>query len=942
MVEFDDEIDRTKLTDYIYQKHDSERWTYDQIILLGQPDEDSARDKLDEYIDDLMWGRDLTFEYWMDYVRKYEKNPSRPITVGGATVSSDPGKHAKVLSGDPDSAWLQYKKLLDQNRFSKKSIANVEASVSEIVGQLSDITDRDRPVKGLVFGTVQSGKTAVMEGIMSAAADGKFNLFIVLSGTIESLRLQTEGRFRADLENHLTPTVAWKVLNIKRSRSEDRPIDLELNGYDHTYSGMRYIVVCLKEKNRLKHLIDWLYKEPSVTSRMRIIVIDDEADQASVNTAEILPPKDAKKHEQERKAVNQLIVNLVNGKLSDGSQPHIPFQAMNYISFTATPYANVLNERPGESLYPRDFVRSLTDADEYFGTNAIFGNPEYLDGNDEEACPGLNIVRSIPQSEAKELKAVHKGGDVASVYEFPQLRRALAWFLCSAAVLRTRGWKKPISMLVHTSGKTDDHLTDYEMVRDWLWDIPGNPEELEYIHTVYDDERSQFTRDDLARDFSAYGLLDKVDGEFPSFDAIKDEIKDIASLVGNIQLDGEGGFDYSLGVNICIDNCRARSYADKDTQLRVVYPSEQELAELPKAPIFIVMGGNTLSRGLTIEGLVCTYFSREVGQADTLMQMARWFGYRRGYELLQRIWMTPTTLHKYQALARVDMDLKREIERFKEQGLSPEHLGVKVNSMPDVAKFKLTSKKKMQSAVPVGFNFTGYTYELTEFDADTHSLEQNIKLSEEFLTKLSDREHRAVGNAHVWYGVSPSEVIEFLRDFGMSSSSSLPRGTILEWLQSGDTAKKFKTWNVAVSGKKISPSGDWALPNGIALHRIERTKKDRSDCIDIGSLRSGLDAICDVDPSRLNVEQRDVLAKVNKEKKDIPAYRAKLGYENTPLLLLYRIDKESAPSRNSTTRSALGTSLDIMSFSVIIPGDKYASGPETELWIPMNPNEVDD
>ena len=121
----------------------------------------------------------------------------------------------------------------------------------------------------------------------------------------------------------------------------------------------------------MEKLIDWLYDDPNRTQKLRIVVIDDEADQASINTAEI-----TSEEEQERCAINRLIVNLVNGKKSDGIKADVSFQSMNYIAYTATPYANVLNERPGESLYPKDFICTLPESQEYFGPRVIFGNDE--------------------------------------------------------------------------------------------------------------------------------------------------------------------------------------------------------------------------------------------------------------------------------------------------------------------------------------------------------------------------------------------------------------------------------------------------------------------------------------------------------------------------------------------------------------------------------------
>ena len=224
---------------------------------------------------------------------------------------------------------------------SDVSISNVQKSCNWILNHLSSDTRKYGPVKGLVTGSVQSGKTANMEGLISMAADYDWNFFIVLSGTIDNLRKQTRDRFRKDLQN--SEGVLWRVLDFT---SEDRRFgaeNLKLNPLSGSKNfSQRYVTVCLKNRKRLENLIDWLYEDPKRTCKLRVVVIDDEADQASINTAEITPEE-----EQERCAINQLICNLVNGKKSDGSSPETSFQAMNYVSYTATPYANARRCRSG-------------------------------------------------------------------------------------------------------------------------------------------------------------------------------------------------------------------------------------------------------------------------------------------------------------------------------------------------------------------------------------------------------------------------------------------------------------------------------------------------------------------------------------------------------------------------------------------------------------------
>ena len=158
---------------------------------------------------------------------------------------------------------------------------------------------------------------------------------------------------------------------------------------------------------------------------------------------------------------------------------------------------------------------------------------------------------------------------------------------------------------------------------------------------------------------------------YPAFDEIEGEIRELLNDVRNIELGDDKSLEYGTGVHLCVDNCRANKVAEEGTYLRIVYPTSNQLSAMEKAPVFIVMGGNTLARGLTLEGLVCTYFARNVNQADTLMQMARWFGYRQGYELLQRIWMPVGVQEKFELIAEIDEKLKAEFEDYMKKGKSP-------------------------------------------------------------------------------------------------------------------------------------------------------------------------------------------------------------------------------------------------------------------------------
>ena len=879
--------------------------------------------------DDELFPLEMTPEMWTEFVEYYRSIVvSVQIVEGEDVVAIDKGglSNAFEIPSGYSSTWESYKKFLG-TKMSPDSIANLQKSCSWILNHLSTDTRISGEIKGLVTGSVQSGKTANMEGLISMAADYDWNFFIILSGTIDNLRKQTRDRFKGDLCN--SEGVLWRVLDFTAEDKKFTADELKLNSLSGSKNfSNRYLTVCLKNRKRLEKLIDWLYSDPTRTNKLRIVVIDDEADQASINTADITPDE-----EQERCAINQMIVNLVNGKKSDGSTPEVKFQSMNYIAYTATPYANVLNEAPGESLYPKDFICTLPEAHEYFGAKVIFGN-------DEEGAPGFPIIRNIPGAEEGELKKLHKGESFRLPNSF---QKSLAWFLCASAVQRIRGYKKPLSMLIHTAAVQNYHFAVYERVQYWL-----NHDEniLALCRQVYEEEIYSVTLDDLLSANPEYGFANQVATSYPSFDEIEGEIRELLNDVRNIELGDDKSLEYGNGVHLCVDNCRANKEAEEGTYLRIVYPNDKQLDKLAKAPVFIVIGGNTLSRGLTIEGLVCTYFARTSNLADTLMQMARWFGYRKGYELLQRIWMTTAVVERFEALTKVDMDLKREVERFMKQGISPEKFGPRIRNIPEIAKFRITSKRKSQSAEYDDFDFCGDSYETTDFENGL-MLQNNIKVAEDFIEKIdkntSIRRSSVVG-AWVWDNIPYKQIKEmFLGKYVVSKYSSLCNNLPYfgQWMDEMNKDGKLINWNVAVvdGDNKECPwkvSGKYQA--GLVERSRKRDKKERDpNWIDIGSLRSGLDALCDVDEVNLTEEQRIHFKSVCKTRKDIISERCNFGLEDKSLLLIYRIKKDGGvpQKRSEHLREKMDAQRDIIGISIIVSGESIGESHAKTLRIRM-------
>ena len=877
--------------------------------------------------DELIIPDNMEFEEWAAFVDYVKSGYSRITEMYGLSDGSNSGN--LPVPTDESSPWVRYKNYLlgrldGKLRIDDYSVTQIEANCHWILNHLSRDTRITGAKKGLVMGSVQSGKTANMIGLAAMAAHYDWNFIILLSGTIDNLRKQTRDRFETDLSAsggiiswHIldktgNPDYMTDTLTDERYTSNDLKLNSYVNGKSSNQWMHRYVTVCLKNSTRLRNLIHWLQTNPARAAKLRVLVIDDEADQASVNTRK-MDPNETDEELIERTAVNQLIIDLVNGNDEEDRPSSSPVQAMNYISYTATPYANVLNEAYEMSLYPKNFICSLPESKSYFGAKVIFGSAT------DDRYPGLDVVRDVSRDEISQLKKIHSGAAVMLPEEF---KKSVCWFLCAAAILRNRGHKKPISMLIHTTALLNGHFEEYDALKSWLIRERETGSITALCEQVYSDERERLTPDKLRAAYPDYALIDHVNGEFPEFDTLKPEIKLLLSDINNIMLGEDRTLKYSENsVHLCVDNYRANRVSEDGAYLRIVYPTPIQLKAMKKAPVFIVMGGNTLARGLTIDGLVCTYFGRNANQADTLMQMARWFGYRAGYELLQRMWMPRDVQQKFELLEKIDEKLKAEFEDFMAKGKSPREFGPRITTTASIAKFLLTAKNKSQNAVECNFDFSGDSYEVTEFE-NRPELKENITVTEAFLSKIGTAYLSENRGAYYWKDISFDLINdEFLKKYHIFDCSSLRTDIPIftEWMKQMNDEGRYLKWNVAVAGDKKAPS-KWQIGE-ISVGKIERNKKTKYEYIDIGSLRSGLDVLCDIEPAKLTPDQRKLYNETLSTRKNIISVRGRIGMSDKPILLLYRIDNERGRDSAAGTRTKINSICDIIGFAIIVPGE---------------------
>jgi hypothetical protein len=612
------------------------------------------------------------------------------------------GRRPEIVVIDPSNAllptaaeshWVRYSDYLRKNqKWSNADLDALGQNCLSIFQCLKIKTDPAKPIKGLVIGSVQSGKTANMAGTMAIAADYGFNVFMVLTGTLENLRKQTQAR----LEHDLGTQCDWKVKGHNESIND-------VNLVSRTSPPV--VFTALKNPTRIRHVLNQM-AQSSDREHIKLLIIDDESDHAGINT---------KKAADQRTAANNAMIHLINAQIlrpkNHGAipspRPPIPLASVNYIGYTATPQAQLLATK--EDLFPNDFIALIENPAAYFGVLQIMGaipDAPLGDGSDEPLPAMINIIR-----EGQGGNEVNEG-----------LFDAICWFLVSVSAIRLTKARKagePVSMLVHTSARQADHDV---LLGSILAFLRGSRKDiLRRSEHVWNAQTARLQPASFRTFFEKYPQSYHIPASYPAFASLRQGVSELIDAVGARTFNDDSdealaseGDDASL--TIALDNSSKAipdSSGHGNVIGRLVYPSDEKKQELNKRgiiPAYIVVGGNTLSRGLTIEGLVSTYFARNVKSADELMQMGRWFGYRRGYELYPRIWLTEQGNCQMQELARWEEGLHETMRSYARGSRTPREVAP-VLKAGMFRNLRITSPAKMRGASELSeAHFAQYNY----------------------------------------------------------------------------------------------------------------------------------------------------------------------------------------------------------------------------------------
>lgn len=771
-------------------------------------------------------------------------------------------------SGPDESSlnWTAYKnRLLDKGW--EEALEGIDNTSTQVVSLLNNPGESSFSGRGLVLGYVQSGKTANMTGVIAKAADAGYQLVIILTGMIEKLRIQTQARLQEDLTD-LPGTSKWE----RWTTTEEDFAHKTYPGFNFNPS-QRNLMVIKKEGNTLNRIIKKLENTEAINRNLPVLIIDDECDQASVN---------APGRNDDWKSINRLIRQMMN-----------LFPRHAYVGYTATPFANVLIDpkydpnRPPD-LYPRDFIFSLPAPPSYFGTERIFGrdllDAEFELKDDEE----LDILRTIPADEIPLLKTKPDEPFVTP----DSLKDAINYFLIATAIRDSRGGRSEHStMLIHTS-----HLKYvHENVAD---EVKGELQRLRQLLTRRDPKllarmRSIFQKESQKVPPRLFGHSS------PEFDELVDKIESTA-----------------VDCEVVIENSISEDRLDYEG-------SPTKLGRR-----YICIGGNVISRGLTLHGLVSTYFARTSRQYDTLMQMGRWFGYRHGYEDLPRVWMTHEMQDNFRELATVEADLRETISMYEmeDHDITPLDLPVRVRQVPGLA---ITAQNKMYAAETVMVSFGGAHRQTTHFAHKNQSIMKanwraGEKLFSQARAELGVTESPS-GSGLLISAVRRSLIEQFLHEYQVHPThqelieKKSGKNLLLDYVSQRKDfdPDELSYWNVGlVSGAKKNGASINFANEPINLISRSRLKAPlHNGDADIKALMSRSDVLFDVENEKAGSRSWNELKKVRE---------SQLG-SNTPLLLLYPIDRESQPKKFPGQRVPLDAVSHVLGFGVVFPGNSSAT-----------------
>ena len=715
--------------------------------------------------------------------------------------------------------WNRYALYLEQDM---QRPAGVIAAIDQVADRIVDLAgDPTLPGalhrRGLLLGDIQSGKTANYIAVMNKAADVGYKVIILLTGTVESLRRQTQERVdegfigrssKAYLQRN--SQIIKKGVGNKDARRFATGFTTEssdfktaavriMNASLHNMSREPVVFVMKKNARTLQNLIGWL-KDYNLNNQgvidLPLLLIDDEADNASINTRADNDPTTINKH------IRELLKLFVKS---------------SYVAVTATPFANIFilpeknEDMENDDLFPGDYIYALDAPTNYIGGNEIFGDDASY------ANSLMTIDDANDYFPYKHKQYITLTGLPESLYS------ALRYFLLVNVARDISGdVTAHRSMLINVSRFVRVQEQISSLVLEWLFEV--------------------------RRDVKNYCMLDPES-------ACKNE------TMALLRQDWENP-NYNFGkYNVSWEKVQKEYLMNAISTIEVRTINQRSASKLDYTEYdesglrIIAVGGLSLSRGLTLEGLAVSYFHRNTQMYDTLMQMGRWFGYRTGYEDLFRIWMPDDSIGWYAHITQASNELREDIARMNRLGASPKEFGLKVRAHP--TSLIVTARNKMKHAERQKYwiSLDGKFFETPRFKTEISSIRANRRRADKLIAAIEEQCGIPVGSGRqplFWKEVPRDLVCEFIRSYENHYMNMEADGEALEAYIKKNP--RFENWDVLVVNGNTEP---YVSISGSSL-KVSPTVRPLSKKSGILSVYGGKMRIGTMGLTKHGLDQKDI------------------------------------------------------------------------------------
>lgn len=788
--------------------------------------------------------------------------------------------------------WGNYRQYLEEEKnFAPEIINKLDLITDGILDNLFDPKLKIKvDKKGLVVGQVQSGKTANYTGLICKAADAGFGLIIVMAGIHNNLRSQTQLRIDESFlgfDTQHTRALNQKSIKIgvgkpgfgKSNVAHSLTSSIEKGDFSQGAAnalGLNFdtpdpiIAVIKKNPHVLKRIYQWLSAQSVEDSELgkiirdkSLLLIDDEADNASINISN---------DPEIQSSINSWITKIL--KL---------FGKNAYVGYTATPFANIFIPLDDENLFPRNFIKNIPPPSNYIGPETVFGfSPLEEEETSNTVLPILNRINDY----SSFVPDRHKKDDQLPSSLPESLKLAIRCFIITCAIRRLRGQTTVHnSMLVHVSRfvRWQDYIT--ELVADqfvfYRRGIDQNdPEILNELKNTFEKDENGYNSYVSVSNQILDSDLSNLDSQIQvhQWDEVLQHLNDAASRIVVKSIHG--------------GSREALDYFDHKSGLSV-----------------IAIGGNKLSRGLTLEGLSISYYLRASRMYDTLMQMGRWFGYRGGYVDLCRLFTSRELNEWFCHITQASEELREEFDYMSDvAGSTPEQYALKVRTHPGVLQISATNK--MRSATTIQISWAGRLVESYEFKKDISAINVNFINTQGFISTLPSN-YIPKPNALLWYDIPAKQVINFFE--GIQSVENLKKAEprkIIQFINNQLKNGELTDWRIALMSKPNAKNNSIFEINSNMkqIGQWKRTEDDKNSSNQIYYLRkshiiSPSDEFIDfTEDEKLRAME---LTNRQRNKEGEAMYpngqivRNELRDPRNPLLIIYLLDPEESIVHNN-------------------------------------------